>query len=256
MNNLNAKPLYFSTFNRLLITYPETGEIRNRVDRGKRAKAGELATSRQGDGYLRIRINGYCFQAHRVMWLLVHGYDAGSLTINHENQDRTDNRAQNLTLGTRADQNRDMSLSKRNTSGHVGVTLDKNNKKWLARITLNYEDDNLGYFDKKEDAVAARKAAEVKYGFHENHGNKPQPPKFLPDTKVKPNKVTGVYYNISGKSYNVEVRVNKKQFYIGCNPDRFEAICLRKSAENRTKNHNLTNMSDNQIKLLLTGENT
>jgi len=29
---------------------------------------------------------------------------------------------------------------------------------------------HLGRFDKFEDAVAARKAADIKYGFHPNHG--------------------------------------------------------------------------------------
>jgi len=29
---------------------------------------------------------------------------------------------------------------------------------------------HLGFFDDKDDAIAARKAANIKYGFHANHG--------------------------------------------------------------------------------------
>ena len=248
---MKAKTLYFNTFNRLFIAYPKTGEIRNRVARGRRAKAGELATTRQGYGYLRIRLNGQSYQAHRVMWLLVHGYVPDDMSINHENQDRTDNRIGNLSLATASDQSKDKSLSKRNTSGHIGVCWNKRDNKWKASITVKRKTDILGNFDKIEDAIAVRKIAEQNYNFHKNHGKKPQAPKFLPDTKVKSNKVTGVYYNVPSKSYNIEVRVNKEQFYIGCNPDRFEAICIRKSAENKIKNHNLTNMSDDEIKAFL-----
>ena len=185
MNNLNAKPLEYDLFNRFFIAYPEIGEIRNRVDRGRRAKAGELATTRQGFGYLRIRLNGQSYQAHRVMWLLVHGYDAGIMTISHENQDRTDNRIGNLMLATMTDQNRNTGLGKNNSSGYIGVSWSKAAKKWGASITVDYKQIYLGVFDKLEDAVSARKAAEQKYGFHKNHGKKPKLPKFMPETKVK-----------------------------------------------------------------------
>ena len=37
-------------------------------------------------------------------------------------------------------------------------------------IKVNRKDIYLGRFDKFEDAVAARKKAERKHGFHPNHG--------------------------------------------------------------------------------------
>lgn len=50
-------------------------------------------------------------------------------------------------------------------------------RKWFATINAcnawiahKGERINLGYFDVLEDAVAARKQAEIEYGYHPNHG--------------------------------------------------------------------------------------
>jgi len=61
-------------------------------------------------------------------------------------------------------------LNPQNTSGTMGVSWYKDRKKWYARISSDDEVIFLGMFDHKEDAIAARKAAEVKYGYHPNHG--------------------------------------------------------------------------------------
>jgi hypothetical protein len=50
-----------------------------------------------------------------------------------------------------------------NTSGHPGVSWHKRIYKWQARITHNYRDIFLGYFNTIEEAIAARKAAEKLY---------------------------------------------------------------------------------------------
>lgn len=54
---------------------------------------------------------------------------------------------------------------KKTESGHVGVYISA--KKYRANITFRGEVIELGYFYKIEDAIAARKAAELKYyGFN------------------------------------------------------------------------------------------
>lgn len=50
-----------------------------------------------------------------------------------------------------------------NTSGITGVWWDSSRKKWSAEIMLRGKKYYLGRFGSKEDATAARKAAEEKY---------------------------------------------------------------------------------------------
>ena len=52
----------------------------------------------------------------------------------------------------------------------TGVSWSNTFNKWKAQIKYKYKPYSLGYFDKKSDAIAARKAAEKDFGFHPNHG--------------------------------------------------------------------------------------
>ena len=74
-----------------------------------------------------------------------------------------DNRKSNLRIVTSWQNNVNKSTSKRNTSGYVGVNWDKQNNKWFAQIMVNNKTKNLGRFDNIEDAIKARKEAELKY---------------------------------------------------------------------------------------------
>lgn len=53
--------------------------------------------------------------------------------------------------------------SKANSSGFKGVSWNKKRGKWLAQIGFKSKNIFLGYFDKKQDAINARKEAEDKY---------------------------------------------------------------------------------------------
>jgi len=71
----------------------------------------------------------------------------------------------NCEWATYTQQNHHLGPNRRNTSGYTGVIWDKYYNKWSARIGHEGKTVNLGYFRRLEDAVAARKKAEEKYGY-------------------------------------------------------------------------------------------
>ena len=54
---------------------------------------------------------------------------------------------------------------KNSTSGVIGVTFHNKNKSWNARINHDGKRIHLGAFKNKEDAIKARRDAEIKYGY-------------------------------------------------------------------------------------------
>ena len=128
------------------------------------------AFTTQGDsGYLIGALFNRKYRAHRIAWL--HYYGEWPVEhVDHINHDRTDNRIDNLRSATRTDNNRNMSRSKANTSGVTGVNWHKAAKNWQARIYVEGECVVLGYFNDIVEAASARKHAEIKYGYHANHG--------------------------------------------------------------------------------------
>ena len=108
---------------------------------------------------------------HRVVWCHYYGkWPESNLVIDHKNGDYYDNSIKNLRLVTPTENNKNRSIPKNNTSGHIGIRWSKKASKWEAMIGANGQQVFLGYFKKKEDAIKARKEAEKKYGFHKNHG--------------------------------------------------------------------------------------
>lgn len=126
-------------------------------------------TSLGRNGYRTGSCFGRTYNAHRVIWAIVTGeWPKGE--VDHINHDRSDNRWANLRLVDRSQNRRNHSLSPRNTSGYNGVTWHKGARKWQAQLHIGARAIDLGRFNRLEDAVAARKAADVEHGFHENHG--------------------------------------------------------------------------------------
>lgn len=135
-------------------------------------QAGSLVHNR---GYVKIRLSVFGkplrLTAHRVAWLL-HTGSWPELHLDHINGDKQDNRIENLRQVTPAENARNQRLCSGNTSGHLGVDYRKDcpNRPWCAKIKVDRKSIYLGSYATKEEAIAARKEAERKYGFHENHG--------------------------------------------------------------------------------------
>jgi hypothetical protein len=164
---------YMLTQERLkeLLDYDEkSGVFTRKIARNKNnACVGSIAGSRHNEGYMRIAIDGKQYLSHRLAWLYVYGAwppDA----IDHVDHLRTNNRIDNLRSVKWKENNRNSSKRRTNKSGITGVYWSKIANKWHAQIRVNSKRLHLGYFTEIAKAAIVRKCAEMKYGFHENHG--------------------------------------------------------------------------------------
>ena len=122
-------------------------------------------------GYIVTQWNGESYKLHRLAWFCYYGVIPGG-EIDHINGVRSDNRIVNLRAVSTQENQKNRRVNKNNTSGVIGISRYSRYKtvKWRVRIKVNGKDIALGVFDDLNNAKAARKKAEIKYGFHENHG--------------------------------------------------------------------------------------
>jgi hypothetical protein len=85
------------------------------------------------------------------------------LDVDHEDGNGLNNQRSNLRTCTHAENIRKKRKQKNNTSGYVGVSLDKRNGRFHAYIKLNGKRTFIGYYKHAIDAAAAynRKAVEL-----------------------------------------------------------------------------------------------
>jgi hypothetical protein len=110
------------------------------------------------------------YKLHRILVALREGREISDLYVDHIDGNGLNNRSDNLRLATQQENQKNRKLNSNNLSGYSGVYWNKAKQKWRACIKVDGKEIHLGYFDKLEDAVAARQQAEIKYGYHENHG--------------------------------------------------------------------------------------
>ena len=83
--------------------------------------------------------------------------------IDHVNHNLLDNRKYNLRIVTSSQNKINRKKVSYNTSGHKGVSWDKDRNKWAVYIGLNNKLIHLGRFNNIDDAIKIRKEAEKKY---------------------------------------------------------------------------------------------
>lgn len=114
--------------------------------------AGTIAGSLDRQGYVIIEIAGRDYRAHRLAWLVAYG-EWPADQIDHRNRVRNDNRLCNLRAVSQGENNRNS--PGRAVSGYKGVSWNKSNQKWCARIKISGKQHFLGLFDDPRDAHAA-----------------------------------------------------------------------------------------------------
>jgi hypothetical protein len=136
---------------------PDTG-ILVRLKSTGRYGAGSEAGSVGGAGYKAFCFKGSKYYVHRAAWYMVTGTDPLEKDIDHKDNDRTNNRFNNLRIATRKQ-------NCGNRKGVKGYTFSKKEQMYVAQICIDYKHYRLGRFKTKEEASAAyEEAAKANFG--------------------------------------------------------------------------------------------
>jgi hypothetical protein len=142
----------------------ETGHLIRLKSVSGNGKVGAPAGVMDNVGYRRIKFFRTRYQAHRLVWMFHHGsLPAGML--DHINQDRADNRIENLREVTASQNCKNRKKETRTASGRRGVSYFARDRLWVANVNINKKQTYLGSFKTREEAIAAREAAEKEHGY-------------------------------------------------------------------------------------------
>jgi hypothetical protein len=147
-----------------IIYNPDTGELFRR-------KTGKPLATVSKHGYGVLRIDRTQYRSHRVAYMLATGEDPGEMEVDHIDGNKLNNRASNLRLATRRENQRNRGLSKVNATGVKGVTWNRETRRYVTRMRVGGRNMWFGSFPSLEEAgVAIRAAREQLHGDFANHG--------------------------------------------------------------------------------------
>ena len=132
------------------------------IDRRTGKLAGRIRTDENGYRSRTVYLNGKRYSAARLIWLR----ETGAFPkhqIDHRDRNALNNRWGNLREASPSQNSMNHSRRWDNASGITGVTFRKDTGKWHARIKANRRPIDLGSFNTRAEAAAARKAAEAHY---------------------------------------------------------------------------------------------
>lgn len=111
--------------------------------------------------YHRLSIGGKAYSLHRLIYIYHHG--AAPKIIDHIDNDRSNNRIENLREATQQQNCLNRVRHSNNTSGHKNVRWDKKCKKWVVEMTVNAKRKFFGWFEDLELAALVAEEARDKY---------------------------------------------------------------------------------------------
>jgi len=151
------KPL--PAFQELNSVFEIDAETQSGLKWKKGKKAGLMAGGIRDNQYWFVKYKGEFWCCHRIIWMLAFQQDPGIMQIDHIDQNKQNNKVENLRLATRASNchNRQICKSIKNkmTSKYKGVYWHKPRNRWKARIVFKRKAIELGRFKNEIDAAKA-----------------------------------------------------------------------------------------------------
>lgn len=136
------------------------GELYWKVSPSNNAAIGSKAGTTKAQ-YTMIGINGIRYYAHKIIFMIHHGYCPKTITF-------IDGDCQNCKIENLKEVTRSQLIAKTprridNTSGYKGVSWSSKNKNWIATLTKNGKTMFLGGFDNIKNAHKAYCEAANRY---------------------------------------------------------------------------------------------
>lgn len=128
-------------------------------------------TTKDGRGYLTVKVDGRQVNVHRVLWIMRHGPIPAGMYVDHRDGDKLNNADGNLRVASPEENNRNRRMSRHNTSGAKNVSWNKNTAKWQVQMCAGGgKAPYFGGFDSLEDAIeVAKLGREMTHGEFHNH---------------------------------------------------------------------------------------
>jgi hypothetical protein len=162
---LTTNNLSYARLHELLNYDPITGKWTWKKYKGPKAPRGSIAGSiSKTYGYRYIRIDQIGYRSNRLAFLYMLGYFPEH-EAEHRNRIKHDDTWSNLREATHQCNLRNTGNPKNNTSGIKGITWDKTNQTWQARVMVNKRNRHLGRYKSFDNAVCARLAGEQCVGW-------------------------------------------------------------------------------------------
>ena len=162
MNHINVEKV-----RKEFIYIKELGELRrSKTDKlsGTTHKCGRGNKERNYDKiYIRSFFDGKVLYNHRLIWVWMTGEQPDQ--IDHIDGNGLNNKWDNLRSVPQSVNSKNLKMYATNTSGKTGVCFRKDSSRWRARIMVDNKSISLGTFATKDEALAVRADAEVKYNF-------------------------------------------------------------------------------------------
>ena len=146
---------------------PKTGILRWKTAKSK-INIGNVAGS-INKGYLRIKLSGKSYYAHRLAWLMFYGNLPDE--IDHIDGDKTNNKIKNLRIATRKQNCLNRKIQSNNSSGLKGVNWNTDTNSWRVRISDNGKRLDFGLYKSIFEAACVIHSARNRFhGEFANHG--------------------------------------------------------------------------------------
>lgn len=126
-----------------------------------------LKGGRNSRGYLAINLyrknnSRITHLIHILIGLLFIPNPENKCSIDHINNNKFDNRVENLRWATRIEQGHNRPKQNNNTSGFKGISFCKTHNTWSSKLVINQKAYKK-CFKSKEEAIAYRRELEIKY---------------------------------------------------------------------------------------------